>query len=889
MSKIDKEIETVSEIFLKNAPFTMSIFDKDLNIIMNSPHAVEMFGLSKSEQFIKQFYELSPEYQPCGTPSREKALYYVSKALDEGKSTFSWMHKTIDGTPLPTEVTLLRFIYKGVPQIISFAVDLRSAIAIQELEFEKKSKQMLQAILDTAPFGCCVTDENINALYCNDALVHLLDLKNKEECLALYFELSPEYQPCGTLSREKMDQFIKQIHKKGHTQFEWTHQTLDGTLIPVEVNCFSTTINGKTVNIGYIRDLRELNKYKEIEHSANERISFMLNTVPLIINYWGSNYNIKDTNQAALNFYGYASKEEAFKNAYKDILENTDWKDRLDEIFEKGSASFIYEDALSNLWEVEGIRTVHNNETIAITYSKNITHFKKLQEEHRQREIAEESNKAKTMFIANISHEIRTPINSILGYSELALDDVIPTHTREYLNRILINSKLLLNIINNVLDISKIDSGLFDLEETVFDINEVIKHCQYLILPFAEEKRVKLSFHVETSELQGKYLIGDPTKINQICTNILSNAVKFTDSNGVVTVNVIAKALDENSCTLNFEFKDTGIGMTKDQISRSLDPFMQADSSTTRKYGGTGLGLAITQRFLNIMGSDLIVQSSLGIGSKFSFTLTLKTVKAEMAISEKAIKEKLILAKPIFKEGEVLVVDDNKMNMGVICEHLKQVGLTPTIALNGKEAIDKVKQRIDSGEPPYGLILMDLYMPIMDGKEASSIITDLNTGTPIVAMTAGIIIKEEEGPFASSVANHYLSKPFTRQEIWHILLEYFQPINNTKDYKHDFPRHSYIVEDKELLEELKLLFAKTNQDTVENITRFLEQGNIKYAHMLVHNLKSSALLIDKVRLSNISKEVERCLNKAEMPSSELIGELRSELRLVLDELAHLLN
>ena len=884
----DLETKTNNEIFLKNAPLNMSIWDKNLKLVTASQQAAKMFGLSSSEQFITQFHDLSPEYQPCGAPSHEKSLYYVSKAFDEGKTTFEWMHKTLDGSPIPTEIVLTRYIDKDVPYIVSFAIDLRPTITAQKQEFEKKLNQTLQTIIDAAPFGCYITDENNNILNCNHAIIKLFNLKDQEEYKTRYLELSPKHQPCGTLSQEKMDQFIKQTFEKGSAQFEWTYQTLDGTPIPVEVNFIHTNIDGKSIKVGYLRDLYDFHKYKEIKREADERLKLMINTIPLIITYWGSDYSIKEANKTGVDFYGYASKEEGLKRAHKEILDNTDWYNRLDEIFENGSASFVYEDALSHFWEVEGVRTTYNGETVAVTYGKNITHLKELQEEQRRREIAEESNKAKTMFIANISHEIRTPMNSILGYSELALEDVIPNTTREYLSRILTNSKWLINVVNNVLDISKIESGLLELDLVVFDIYDLIEQCQYLMLPSANDKKLNLSFNIEASALQGKYLIGDSTKINQVCTNILSNAIKFTENGGAVTVTVIAKELDENNCKLSFEFKDTGIGMNEEQISRVFDSFMQADSSTTRKYGGTGLGLAITKRLLNMMDSDLLVQSTLGLGSKFFFTINLMTVDVEMYLSSKPTNKNMILTKPIFNKEEILVVDDNDMNLGVVCEHLKRVGLTPTIAMNGKEAVDKVKQRIDNGEAPYDLIFMDLHMPIMDGKEAASIITNLNIKTPIVAMSAGIINPTDNMLFANFGSNHYLSKPFTKLEMWQGLLEYFQPINNTNVYRQGSLMHNYIVEE-ELLKELKFLFVKGNQNTIENFTNFLEEGNIRDAYILVHTLKNSALLIDKIQLSNISKEVEALLSKAELPNSELINKLTSELRLVLDELDHLLN
>jgi CheY-like chemotaxis protein len=202
--------------------------------------------------------------------------------------------------------------------------------------------------------------------------------------------------------------------------------------------------------------------------------------------------------------------------------------------------------------------------------------------------------------------------------------------------------------------------------------------------------------------------------------------------------------------------------------------------------------------------------------------------------------------------------------------------------MNGREAVDKVKQRMDRGEAPYDLIFMDIHMPEMDGIEAATIITDLHIGTPIVAITAETRMFIEDNAYSSSGMSSCLRKPFTTQEMWRCLLKYLQPANNGIQHT---PECTELVEDKELLKELKFLFAAGNKDTIKNITVFLEHGNMKDAHMLVHTLKSSALIIGKSRLSNIAKEVEHLLKHGHLPNPELIKELISELRLVLDELA----
>ncbi|MDR0324069.1 MAG: hypothetical protein LBI12_06460, partial [Treponema sp.] len=235
---------------------------------------------------------------------------------------------------------------------------------------------------------------------------------------------------------------------------------------------------------------------------------------------------------------------------------------------------------------------------------------------------AEISSIAKTTFLANMSHEIRTPMNSILGFSELAQDDKISHKTRDYLNKIQTNAEWLLQIINDILDISKIESGKMELEQIPFDIHELFANCRTLIMPRAVEKGIILYFYAEPSI--GKRPLGDPTKLRQIFINLLSNAIKFTHT-GMVKLLADIKNTSNNTATIYFEVKDSGIGMTSEQINRIFDPFMQAESGTTRKFGGTGLGLPITKSMIELMGGELSVESTPGIGTKFSFTLTFST------------------------------------------------------------------------------------------------------------------------------------------------------------------------------------------------------------------------------------------------------------------------
>jgi len=487
---------------------------------------------------------------------------------------------------------------------------------------------------------------------------------------------------------------------------------------------------------------------------------------------------------------------------------------------------------------------------------------------------AEEASKSKSFFLANMSHEIRTPMNSIIGFSELALDDDIPQKTKDYLTNILRNSKWLLNIINDILDISKIESGKLELESIPFDLQEIFSTCQTMIQPKADEKGLTLFFYSEP--FVGKMPLGDPTRLRQVLINLLSNAIKFTKS-GSIKILAEIKNTDKKSVSIYFEVKDSGIGLTPEQIELVLHPYAQAETSTTRKYGGTGLGLAITNFLVEMMGGQLKVESIPEVGSKFSFELTFDTID----VNEDALPAVKIMSgeleKPVF-EGEVLVFEDNAMNQKVICEHLSRVGLKTVIANNGKIGVDLVQSRMIKSEKQFDLIFMDIHMPVMDGLEATKKILELNSGVSIVAMTANIMSHDRELYNAGGMSD-YIGKPFTSQELWRCLMKYLKPVTWRKENT-----DSAVDIDNKLHQRLINIFMKSNSRKFDEISDAISAGDIKLAHRLVHSLKSNAGQLNKTALQQIAGEVEKNLIDGEnLVTPQQLEMLEREFNAVIAE------
>jgi len=489
---------------------------------------------------------------------------------------------------------------------------------------------------------------------------------------------------------------------------------------------------------------------------------------------------------------------------------------------------------------------------------------------------AKAASKSKSSFLANMSHEIRTPMNSIIGFSELAMDDTASKKTKDYLDNIKTNAEWLLQIINDILDISKIESGKMELEKIPFDMHDLFSSCRTLVMPKAVEKGIMLHFYAEPSV--GRKPLGDPTRLRQVFINLLSNAVKFTNT-GIVKLVTDVVTVSGNTITFHFEVKDSGIGMTARQIDLVFEPFAQGESGTTRKYGGTGLGLPITKSIIEMMGGNLFVESTPGIGSRFYFDLTFDTVdvtKEEFFEKKVSLKE---IEKPAF-EGEVLLCEDNFMNQQVICEHLLRVGLKTVVAENGKIGLDLVAERQQKNEKQFDLIFMDMHMPIMDGLEASTQILKLATGIPIIAMTANVMADDRD-VYNRSGLNDCVGKPFTSQELWRCLLKYLNPVSGgTIMDRIDSPEA-----DMEFQNSLKKYFIKSNLNCYEDMCRALDQGDIKTAHRIMHSLKSNAGQIKKMRLQTIAADLEfQLMGETNTITQAQMAELKEELDAVLAEL-----
>ena len=386
------------------------------------------------------------------------------------------------------------------------------------------------------------------------------------------------------------------------------------------------------------------------------------------------------------------------------------------------------------------------------------------------KESAEALAQSKTDFLANMSHEIRTPMNAILGLSELALHSK-ENNQNDYLEKIHGASENLLKILNDILEFSKLDSARGEITSDNFNLGTLVNNLNNLFEVIARQKNIR--FDLEVSPDVERHLIGDELRLQQVLTNLLNNSIKFTQT-GFVSLSVTCSQQDDKHVLLTFSIKDSGIGISPEQQKSLFQPFTQADSSITRRFGGTGLGLVISQKFIHLMGGEIALESTLNEGSHFWFTLPFDVSKQSHSTEFLPVKqnkrttaEELEEAAKLLVNKRVLLVEDTPLNQQVASEFLRNAKLRVVVADNGKEALEILEFS------SFDIVLMDIQMPVMDGLEATRLIREQPqfATLPIIAMSAGVTFEEQEKCNIVGMTD-FISKPINPLQMLNKIKQY---------------------------------------------------------------------------------------------------------------------
>ncbi len=414
------------------------------------------------------------------------------------------------------------------------------------------------------------------------------------------------------------------------------------------------------------------------------------------------------------------------------------------------------EDKSLTWWELRIKKmTMHTGEAGIVGSLVDVTKLKQVHEELTM------ANEAKNKFLSAMSHEIRTPLNAVIGISNILMLDDPKQAQMENLKALKFSSKHLLNLINDLLDFNKLSSGKINFSNSDFNLQKELTGIVNSLSYTAREKGLEIFLNIDGSA--PLYVKGDSLRLSQVLTNLLGNAIKFTNT-GSVQLNCINCSKSHEKNRIRFEVIDTGIGIPKDKLNIIFDRFTQAEENTTKRFGGTGLGLAISKSILNMQGSEIIVESELGKGSKFWFE-----IEFDVSQKEKSRKSHKTDDGEELKGMRILVVDDNKMNLLVASQFLQMWGTHIDEAMNGEEAVSRAK------ENQYDAILMDLQMPVLDGYGATDQIRAIEgpmSKIPIIALTASVS-NEIIDKVSDAGMDDYLTKPFDPKDLYAILLKHF--------------------------------------------------------------------------------------------------------------------
>jgi|GEM_PF-542973 len=740
----------------------------------------------------------------------------------------------------------------------------------------KRSEQKFRGVFENAAVGIALVDMDGNIQRTNPSLSQMLGYTSDELENLSFLEIThPDDQE---IDYKRYQSLVN--NETDYYQLEKRYLRKDGEIIwgRLTVSMIFDNNEDPVYAIGMVENINSRKKTElALRKSEEEYRNLFKNAIEGIYQSTPEG-KLVNANPAMAQIVGYESPEELLSNI-RDITTQlyVDPKDReklqqllRDEGEVKNFETKIYRKDGSKIWISISTRLITNRDGQQLYEGtiENITQRKQAENQLREaKEIAEAANRAKSEFLANVSHEIRTPMNSVLGFSEILSETVDNPTQQKYIDAITSSGKNLLNLINDILDLSKIEAGRLELEYQPVNIHNILDEIRNIFSLKIEEK--ELNFTLDIDPQIPNALLMDEIRLRQILLNLVGNAVKFTDEGGVtVSARQLNKDNDQKTVDLHLSVKDTGVGIPKDQQHQIFESFRQQSGQSSRKYGGTGLGLAISKRLVEKMGGELSLESKVGKGS--SFNIVMREVQITKAHKQKEDKE-LNNEEITFGDATVLVVDDVKLNNELIRRYLEKTGLNVLSAKNGVEACEMAQEHIPD------LILMDIKMPEMDGFEATRKIKSMQSTAriPILALTASVV----EMPGAKvdrEIFDGFLEKPIKKNLVLQALAEHL--VNSDSENTSGDDQESEAVEipqtgDIEITQELK-----NNREEAEQLLKeeLLKQAEVLSQSLIIGHIKEFAGTIDEAAerydLSILKNYARGLQNSAENFDVEALSE-----------------
>ena len=759
-----------------------------------------------------------------------------------------------------------------------------------------------RVIYEKSPFAISFWEKDVSLIDVNDSFMEMFDATDKETLLKEFPRLyTPEFQPCGTPSAKYTQDNTDKAVEFGSYKFKLMHQDKEGNPIPCEIVSVSAYFDESHVIIAYARDLREEVKLAAQLEEAHERVRLMLDSTPLACFLIDKDFTAIDCNMEAVALFGLDSKQATI-NSFSKISRcgecgfdkrkcevgeiSCKLKLHFQTAFRKGHAKIEWhlrapEDAIGIPCEINYVRLEYKNEYVVAAYITDLRTLKKMLEDRRKLEIAEENSLAKSQFLASMSHEIRTPMNAILGITEIQLQKkTMSDEMKEAFEKIYVSGDMLMGIINDLLDLSKIEAGKMELVIERYETVSMIHDTVVLNLMRLDTKDVK--FELSVDEDLPAYMLGDELRIKQILNNILSNAFKYTEKGVVKMIVGHEPSDDDTKANLIFTISDTGLGMSKEDVAKLFDAYARFNPTANRAIVGTGLGMSITRNLLELMDGSINVDSELGKGSTFYIRLPQTIVGDDVVGSvaaknlgkfqldtRAAMKRAQINYEPM-PYGKILIVDDVEMNIYVAKGLLSPYMLEIDSADSGFKAISKVKEGNE-----YDIVFMDHMMPQMDGIETTKRIRELGYKRPIVALTANAIAGQAD-IFMQSGFDDFISKPIDIRQLNLVLNRQIRDMQPPEVLEAARRQTMEIIEQDEgfddymkspeFLEIVYKDFAVNHVNVVNDIKHAIATGDLKTAHFLTHSLKGVAGLLGEGELVALCSEAEFNFRRERVPA-----------------------
>ena len=796
-----RESDERMRVMLDSTPIGAHFWDENRELIDCNREAAGMFGIADKQQYMSRYFELTPEYQPDGMKSVDKMRYYVDKTFEEGYHRIEWMRRSEEGELIPVETTFVRVNYNGRNVVAGYCRDLREQKRMmQEIE---RAQITTAAMFASNPQINVLFDNRFRVVDCNPAALSFLRVKTKEELFESFTERMtrsiPEYQPDGRPSIS-LGQRLMTAAKDGSIRFE-TELNVDGEIHSLDVEFIRIPYGDDFAIVGYIYDVTEThNREMELKriYELNQVQLTKLNMAARAskIGLWDMEIVPEDPvnpcnavtySDEFRQLLGYSDREE-----FPDVFGS--WSGRLHPddagYAMEAFTNHLFASASSTPYNVE-IRLKKRNgdyayfqdtgETIRDESGKplriagaliDVTETKTiLLDTERAKLEAEAASQAKSAFLSTMSHEIRTPMNAILGITEIQLqNESLDLPVREGFEKIYTSGDMLLGIINDILDLSRIEAGKLELAKANYETASLISDTAQLNMMRIGSKPINFELHID--ENLPMYLFGDELRVKQVLNNLLSNAFKYTTEGTVkMSITLGEPPASGDEVLLIIEITDTGQGMTREQVESLFEEYARFNQDANRSTEGTGLGMSITRNLLNIMNGEIQIESEKGKGSVFTVTLPQGRVNDavlggelvdnlhQFRSSSRAQMRRVQITRDPMPYGSVLIVDDVETNIFVARGLLAPYSLKIDASDSGFEAIEKIREGRE-----YDVIFMDHMMPKMDGVKTTGILRDMGYDKPIVALTANAVSGQAE-IFLGNGFDDFISKPIDVRQL----------------------------------------------------------------------------------------------------------------------------